>query len=201
MKRLTRKSRETILEQERIHQEKLEQEKQRIQLLKIRKVESSEMVMEALRKATVEETVHEIDDTDGIDEELEFQAWKVRELLRIKRDREQREYRLVDEDDIIRRRNMSDNQIKEENIKDGKLNVEKKKMKFLQKYYHKGAFYVDDDLVSSALLKTDELAPTLEDHGDKTVLPTVLQVKNFGKHGRTKYTHLVDQDTTGVLIF
>jgi len=49
----------------------------------------------------------------------------------------------------------------------------------------------DDDLY-----KRDFSAATLEDHFDKTILPKVMQVKNFGRSGRTKYTHLVDQDTT-----
>lgn len=31
-----------------------------------------------------------VDDTDGIDEEAEFDAWRIRELNRIKRDREER---------------------------------------------------------------------------------------------------------------
>ena len=38
--------------------------------------------------------------------------------------------------------------------------------------------------------------PTLENRIDKEKLPEVLQVKNFGKRGRTNYTHLLDQDTT-----
>lgn len=135
-----------------------------------------------------------------MNEEEELAAWKIRELLRIKRDREQRDLKLVDEEDIERRRGLTDEQIAEENKKDGKLAVEKKTLRYMQKYYHKGAFYQDESKMEEAFKTTDVNAPTLEDHQDKSVLPSVMQVKNFGKIGRTKYTHLVDQDTTGVLM-
>merc|ERR1719431_1949404 len=69
----------------------------------------------------------------------------------------------------------------------------KGKYKFMQKYYHRGAFYTDQE---DQLLSRDISGATLEDKFDKTVLPKVMQVKNFGRSGRTKYTHLVDQDTT-----
>ena len=71
--------------------------------------------------------------------------------------------------------------------------AEKGKYRFLQKYYHRGAFYLDNE---DTTLKQDFSKPTLEDHFDKSILPKVMQVKNFGRSGRTKYTHLLDQDTT-----
>lgn len=64
---------------------------------------------------------------------------------------------------------------------------------FMQKYYHKGAFYQDTE---SDVLKRDYSAPTIDEVRNKEVLPKIMQVKNFGLAGRTKYTHLVDQDTS-----
>lgn len=95
-----------------------------------------------------------------------------------------------------RLRNLTEEERQTELIKNPKVvtnKAEKGKMKFMQKYFHRGAFYLDRD---EKVLKRNVMEPTLEDHHDKAVLPKVMQVKNFGRAGRTKYTHLVDQDTT-----
>jgi len=72
----------------------------------------------------------------------------------------------------------------------------------MQKYYHKGAFFQadPDDEAGSAgtdgIFQRDFSAPTGEDRLDKSILPKVMQVKHFGRSGRTKWTHLVNEDTT-----
>ena len=62
-------------------------------------------------------------------------------------------------------------------------------MGFLQKYYHKGAFHQDDEL-----LKRDYTMAT-ENAVDMTSLPAVMQVRDFGKVGsmvHVMYCLLID---------
>ncbi|KAH6565035.1 hypothetical protein BASA60_010053 [Batrachochytrium salamandrivorans] len=173
----------------------------RLEKLKDRKKESRDLVDEVLQKELSEAQVAaetlDIDDTDGIDEVAEYEAWKLRELLRIMKDRSEREQREAEQREMERRRHMTDAEIAADNQALG-MGVEKSKIKhkFMQKYYHKGAFYVDDARVGDALCRADADAPTGEDQFDKSMLPAVMQVKNFGRAGQTKYTHLLDQDTS-----
>lgn len=46
---------------------------------------------------------------------------------------------------------------------------------------------------AEALLAREMLA---ESGADESCAVQIMQVKNFGRRGRTKYTHLLDQDTT-----
>ncbi|RIB14606.1 splicing factor, Prp19-binding domain-containing protein [Gigaspora rosea] len=193
--------RETILEKER--KEKLEEETEakRLQELEERKKESHSMVAEViqkeLQKTVDEETgIKEVDDTDGLDEQAEYEAWKLRELKRIKRDKEEREAREKEQEEIERRRNMSEEQRLAEDMERVKEQREKKphgQYKFLQKYYHKGAFYLNPD---DDIFKRDYTTATPDEAAHKELLPKVMQVKNFGRAGQTKWTHLADQDTS-----
>lgn len=134
--------------------------------------------------------------TDDENDVLEYEGWKLRELKRIKRERDERDALDKERNDVDKLRNMTEEERRKElqsNPKQVTNKGVKGKYKFLQKYYHRGAFYLDKE---ETVFKQDFSLPTLEDHFDKTILPKVMQVKNFGRCGRTKYTHLVDQDTT-----
>lgn len=63
---------------------------------------------------------------------------------------------------------------------------EKAKWKFMQKYHHKGVFYVDETSIRDKddVRKRDVSGATLEDKFNKEMLPKVMQVKNFGRAGQ-----------------
>jgi len=122
----------------------------------------------------------------------------MRELTRIARDKKEREAYENERKEVARRRLLTDQEIERENAEKPKpKRREKGTYRFLQKYYHPGAFFQSTEEETQ---QRDFSAPTGEDRTvDRTLLPKVLQVKKFGLKGRTKYTHLVDQDTSLVM--
>lgn len=194
-----KKDRITIQEKEKEDQKLREQEietermteERRRQTLKIIEIETKKENEEKVE----DDPCNAVDTGDENDEE-EYETWKVRELKRIKRDRDEREALEKEKGEVDRLRTMTDEERRADLRANPKVipnKAPKGRYKFLQKYYHRGSFYMDED---DMVYKRDFSAPTLEDHFDKTILPKVMQVKNFGRSGRTKYTHLVDQDTT-----
>ena len=198
-----KKDRLTIREREREEQRQRKLEEEIIRKAEMRRRESLRMVETCVKNMIFEQKSNDSDpqgllevNTDDDNEEDEYEGWKLRELKRMKKEREEREIVKREAAETERRRYMTEDERRRElrNVPSIATNKSiKGKFKFMQKYYHKGAFYMEKE---EKLYKRDYSAATLEDNFDKTVLPKVMQVKNFGRSGRTKYTHLVDQDTT-----
>lgn len=135
----------------------------------------------------------------------------------------------LEQEEIDRRRKLTDEErLKEDEelVKQGKKKGserEKGKMQFMQKYYHKGAFYMDDDTINKTKHKMDprlkgkrieslskivfmfccaiDYTEAVErDRRNADVLPEVMQRRGaeFGKKGGTKWTHLVNEDTSNL---
>ncbi|KAI8434216.1 hypothetical protein MSG28_012321 [Choristoneura fumiferana] len=194
--RMTVAERERKLKQQKKEESEARKEKEERRREALKLVEDT--IRAEQRNTQAEQKEGNINDvcTDDENDELEYEAWKLREMKRIKRDKEERETAEKELLAIERMRNMSEEERRVEQRINPKLVTNKSvkgKYKFLQKYYHRGAFYLDKE---EEVFKQDFSGPTLDDHFDKTVLPKVMQVKKFGRSGRTKYTHLVDQDTT-----
>ena len=79
--------------------------------------------------------------------EVAYEKWKFREILRVKRDRDERCKFNQEKNEILRRRAMTEEERQAEDEKLGADHNSKKQQvayNFMQKYYHKGAFYQQD---------------------------------------------------------
>ncbi|KAF8721723.1 hypothetical protein HU200_022898 [Digitaria exilis] len=207
---IPKSQRDTIAERERLEEEERQLEELVKKRLEARKIETRKIVVEEIKKEehiekalNEEANIEDVDTDDELNEAEEYESWKNREIARIKRDREERDARLKEKEEIEKVRNMTEEERREWERKNPKpLHQNKQKWKFMQKYYHKGAFFQEsaDDVIQSAgkddIYSRDFSEPTGEDKMDKSILPKVMQVKHFGRSGRTKWTHLVNEDTT-----
>ncbi|KAI0167370.1 micro-fibrillar-associated protein 1 [Pestalotiopsis sp. NC0098] len=143
----------------------------------------------------------DVDTEDDADPEAEAAAWKVRELRRIKRDREAVEAREREIAEVERRRNLTEEERRAEDEahlarqrdeRDGRG-----KMAFMGKYFHKGAFFQDSE-EAGALAARDVMGARFEDEVDRSLLPAALQMRDatkLGRKGASKYRDLKSEDT------
>lgn len=224
---VSKQQRETLQERDRLDAE-ADDEWARREVHKKKRAEESkqlaELEVELENQIANAEENREQSDVDT-DDELEdpavaYAAWRIRELLRIKEDEETREKMFEERELQEKIRRMSEAEKKAyfdanpemkrvvDNAEGGNPKDAKNpndKPGFMQKYYHKGAFFQEasDDAFGTAsthdIYKRDFSAPTGGDKGvDKKNLPRSMQVRGdkFGKMGQTKWTHLAAEDTS-----
>lgn len=91
-----------------------------------------------------QDDVPDLDDTDDVEPEAEFAAWRIRELERIQRDRAALRAKEEERAEIERRRALPAEQRDREDMERAEQSRKDKKkgaQGFMQKYYHKGAFF------------------------------------------------------------
>jgi microfibrillar-associated protein 1 len=144
-----------------------------------------------------------VDDTDGLDPEAEHAAWRLRELTRLKRDREALIAREKEIEEIERRRNLTAEECEKEDQEFLEKQKEAKEENrgqtgYLARYHHKGAFFQDDE-AAKLLAQRDIMGAKFQDEvSDKSALPEYMRVRDMnklGKKGRTRYRDLRNEDT------
>jgi len=172
----------------------------------------------AIANAEANAEASDVDTDDELeDPSVAYQAWRLRELARIEEDEKTRDRMFAEREEQEKIRRMSEAEKKKYFDAHPELRApglgdetktsegSKPKLGFMQKYYHKGAFFQEaaDDAFGTAstheIYARDFSAATGGDRGvDKSALPKAMQVRGdkFGKVGQTKWTHLANEDTS-----
>jgi len=189
---------DAIAEEERRRQEKAD-------ALLQAQIEKDAAARAAGRRAWDDEdpdAIEDVDDTDGLDPEAELAAWKLRELRRVKREREAIEEAEKEREEIERRRNLTAEQREAEDAAHIAAQKEEKEGRgqagFMQKYHHKGAFFQDDEQLAEISKRDIMGAKFQDDSGNREILPQYMQIRDMtklGRKGRTKYKDLKAEDT------
>ncbi|KAF3591995.1 hypothetical protein DY000_02024010 [Brassica cretica] len=191
--------RETIAERERMEAEEEALEELAKKKLEMRKIETKAIVVEEVRKEEErrknvqleeEADLGDVETDDETNEAEEYEAWKTRELGKIKREKEARGAMLREKKEVDKLRNMTEEERKEcerdNNPKPSSSEKPKKKWKFMQRYYHKGAYFQEQGSdETDDIYQRDYSAPTGVDKLDKSILREVMQVKKFGRKDTT----------------
>jgi len=151
-------------------------------------------------------------DDDELDKDIEQNAWELRELERLLKSMDEKEKHRKEAEEYSRRKNLTDAECLKEDIESGRYqapgaNRDKKNSgefdgsNHLKRFFHRGAYYMDESEWDEGDIRQKAVeyakADTGEDKIDKSKLPEVMQVKNFGRaRQNTKYKGLVNEDTT-----
>eukprot|EP00531_Pseudo-nitzschia_arenysensis_P001558 CAMPEP_0116129776 /NCGR_PEP_ID=MMETSP0329-20121206/8101_1 /TAXON_ID=697910 /ORGANISM="Pseudo-nitzschia arenysensis, Strain B593" /LENGTH=558 /DNA_ID=CAMNT_0003624059 /DNA_START=18 /DNA_END=1694 /DNA_ORIENTATION=+ len=211
-------------EERKLEEEELELERKKERKLK-RKAESRALVAKELAAAEAslqndddddqdEETMGALNaqpnDDDDVDKENERNAWEIREIERLLKSIDELELRRKEEEEYARRKKLTDAECLKEDMDSGRYqapgaNREKRNesggSSHLQRFFHRGAFYMDESEWKEGDIRQKAAeyaaAATGDDKIDKSKLPEVMQVKNFG-HARqnTRYKGLSKEDTS-----
>ncbi|KAF1962089.1 hypothetical protein CC80DRAFT_153897 [Byssothecium circinans] len=148
-----------------------------------------------------EADINAVDDTDNLDPEAEYAAWKLRELKRIRRERLAIEEAEAERAEIERRRNLTAAEREAEDReyleKQKEERGDRGEMQYMQKYFHKGAFF-QEELKDLGVDQRKYMGAKFQDATNTEVLPEYMQIRDMtklGKKGRTKYKDMKSEDT------
>jgi len=200
---------ERRMEMEKKMTEKRKQESRTMVAKTVAAVQEKSLAEEDMEDEGIGATNGPPNDDDDIDIEQARDAWEIRELRRLLDAVDEMKQQEKQQLERERRRQMTDEEVLEYDKKVGRYQAPGSNRQpgtsqpgsFLQRYYHRGAFYMDKEEFDEKDVRHRAAeyarAATGGDKIDKSALPKVMQVKGFGlARQNTKYQGLAKEDTT-----